>query len=436
MRIALAYGRGALPVEIPEAACAQLRVLEKAERTPLADPDGALRAAMETPIGARPLRELARGRRDAVIVISDRTRPVPNALLLPPILDALREGGLPAERVTLQVATGLHRPCRPAELDEMLGPSLARSLRIVQHDARDRDAHADLGPSRSGLPVLIDRFFLERDLRIATGLIEPHLMAGYSGGRKAVCPGLAAVETIRVAHGAPMLEGRIGPGIVVGNPLHEALLEVVRRIGVDFLVNVALDCRRRVAGVFCGDLEAAHTEGMRFVEGESHVELDEAADLVLVSGGGDPLDATFYQAIKGIAAAAGVVRPGGVILLAASLSEGIGSPSFEKCLRESAGPEAFELRLADDRFFAIDQWMVQHLCQALRRARVFLYSDGLDRTTQRELFVEPVASPEEGIARALALLGPKPRTVVIPQGPYVLATVRGEKRALGRAGGP
>ncbi|HME71803.1 MAG TPA: hypothetical protein VKM54_18305, partial [Myxococcota bacterium] len=137
-----------------------------------------------------------------------------------------------------------------------------------------------------------------------------------------------------------------------------------------------------------------------------------------------------------IAAAAGVVRPGGMILLAASLSEGIGSPSFEKCLRESEGPAAFELRLGDDRLFAIDQWMVQHLCQALRRARVLLYSDGLDRATQRELFVEPVTSLEEGVGRALALLGPKLRTVVIPQGPYILATIHGEKRPLGRAGGP
>ncbi len=436
MRVELAYGRGLLPVEIPEQACGEVSILEKAEVTPLADPDHALRTALEAPIEARPLRALARGRRDAVIVISDRTRPVPNALLLPPILDALREGGLPADRVTVQVATGLHRSCTPAELDEMLGAPLARSLRIVQHDARDRDSHQNLGTSRAGLPVLIDRFFLERDLRIVTGLIEPHLMAGYSGGRKAVCPGLAAVETIRVAHGAAMLEGRIGPGIVVGNPLHEALLEVVRKIGVDFLVNVALDRRRSVAGVFCGDLEAAHAEVMRFVEAESHVALDRAADLVIVSAGGDPLDATFYQAIKGIAAAAGVVRPGGMILLAASLSEGIGSPSFEKCLRESNGPAAFELRLGDDRFFAIDQWMVQHLCQALRRARVLLYSDGLDHVTQRELFVEPVTSLAEGVARALELLGPKPRIVAIPQGPYILATIRGEKRALGRAGGP
>jgi len=434
MRIELAYGRGALPIEIPEPPCAKLRVLEKAPVAPLSDPASALRAALEAPIQARPLRELARGRRDAVIVISDRTRPVPNALLLPPILDALRAGGLAADRVTLQVATGLHRACTPAELDEILGPALAQSLRVVQHDARDLESHVNLGRSRAGLPVLIDCFFLQSDLRIATGLIEPHLMAGFSGGRKAVCPGLAAVETIRVAHGAAMLEGHVGPGIVVGNPLHEALLEVVRQIGVDFLVNVALDRRRRIAGVFCGDLEAAHAEGMRFVEAESEVALEQAADLVVVSGGGDPLDATFYQAIKGIAAAAGVVRMGGVILLAASLSEGIGSASFEKCLRESEGPAAFELRLSDERFFAIDQWMVQHLCQALRRARVLLYSDGLDSSTQRELFVEPVSSLEEGVARALALLPPKPRIAVMPPGPYVLATIRGEKRGLGGGG--
>ena len=434
VRVELAYGRGALAVELPDAPRATVQLLQKADVEPLGDPAAALKAALAAPIGAAPLHELARGRRDAVIVISDRTRPVPNALLLPPLLDALRAGGLPPEAVTVQVATGLHRPCTKAELDEMLGTELARTLRILQHDARDPDAHVDLGVTRGGLPIRIDRAFLAHDLRIVTGLIEPHLMAGYSGGRKAVCPGLAAVETIRVAHGPAMLEGRIGPGILDGNPLHEALLEVTRRVDVHFLVNVALDRRRRVAGVFCGDVEAAHAKGVAFVEAESSTALDDFADLVVASGGGDPLDATFYQAIKGIVAGAAVVRPGGAILLVASLSEGIGSASFEKCLRESAGPSAFELRLADDRFFAIDQWMVQHLCQALRRARVLLYSDGLPPETQRELFVEPVASPETGIEAALAGLPPRPRIAVIPQGPYVLATVRGQKRPLGRAG--
>jgi len=432
MRVDLAYGRGRLAVELPEGY--PVEVLEKAAVPPLADPAAALRAALEAPIGTPPLRELAAGRRDAVIVVSDRTRPVPNALLLPALLDALRRGGLPTEAVTVLVATGLHRPATPAELSEMLGPELARSLRIVQHDAREREAHADLGRTRAGIPVFIDRAYLERDLRIATGLVEPHLMAGYSGGRKAICPGLASVETIRVAHGPRMLEAHVGAGIVQGNPLHEDLVDVARRARVDFIANVALDRKRRVAGVFCGDLEAAHAAAMAFVEAECLVSLDEPADLVLASGGGDPLDATFYQAIKGIVAAAGVVRPGGAILLCASLSEGVGSASFEKLLRQSPGPEDFERRLADDAFFAVDQWMVQHLCQARRRARVMLYTDGLPLASASELLVEAVPGPEEGVRRALAGARPGARIAVLPQGPYVLATVRGQKRPLGRAG--
>ncbi len=434
MRVGLSYGAAELSVELPDPASfgGRVDVLRKAAVAPLENPAAALRDALDRPVGAKPLGELARGRRDAVIVVSDRTRPVPNALLLPPMLDALRAGGLSPEAVTVQVATGLHRPATPEELREILGAELARSLRIVQHDARDADAHVDLGRTSGGLPIQIDRFFVERELRIVTGLIEPHLMAGYSGGRKAVCPGLASVETIRVAHGAAMLEGRLGAGIVEGNPLHEALLEVARRVGVHFSVNVALDRERRVAGVFCGDVEASHAEGMRFVEAESHASLDDFADVVIVSAGGAPLDTTFYQAIKGIAAAAAVVRLGGTILLCASLREGIGSASFEKCLRESEGAEAFEARLDDPAFFAIDQWMVQSLCQALRRARVLLYRDGLTHETQRQLFVEPVSSPADGLARALREAGPGARVAVLPQGPYVLATVRGEKRALGR----
>jgi nickel-dependent lactate racemase len=425
----LDYGRGALTLSVPERW--QTDVLEKHPVPVLSNPVSVLERGLEQPIDSAPLRQLARDRRDAVIVVSDRTRPVPNAVLLPPILDALRSAELPSEAVTIQVATGLHRPNTPAELDEMLGTEIARSVRIVQHDARDSDSHANLGISTGGIPIRIDRSFMQSDLRIITGLIEPHLMAGYSGGRKAVCPGLAAVETIRVAHGPAMLEGHIGPGIVAGNPLHRDLVEIMRRVGVDFLVNVALDRERRIAGVFCGHPEAAHEAGMAFVERESLVALDDYADVVIASGGGDPLDATFYQAIKGISAASAIVRPGGVILLCASLSEGIGSASFEKLLRESQSPEHFERRLADDQFFAVDQWMVQHLCQAHRRARIMLFTDGLPPEAVRELMVDAVASPEEGLERALAGLGSDARIAILPQGPYVLATVAGAKRPLG-----
>jgi nickel-dependent lactate racemase len=429
MRVRLAYGHREIDVPIPDEN--EVDVLEKHPVPAIDDPVASVRRSLARPTAAPPLREIARGRRDAVIVVSDITRPVPNAVLLPPILDALRAGGLPPEAVTIQVATGLHRPNTPAELDAMLGNEIARSLRIVQHDARNAEAHRDLGRTAGGIPILIDRFFLERDLRIITGLIEPHLMAGYSGGRKAVCPGLAAVETVRAAHGPAMLEGRIGPGIVDGNPLHEALLEVLRVVGVDFLVNVAIDRHRNVAGVFSGHPEAAHDEGMAFVSRESLVSVDEPADLVITSGGGAPLDSTFYQAIKGISTASSIVKPGGAILLCAALSEGVGSASFEKLIRECADPHEVETRLDDDRFFAIDQWMVQHLCQAHRRARVLLYTDAFPPEAVAELLVEPAASPAAGVAAGLAGRGPGARITVLPQGPYVLATVRGVMRPLG-----
>jgi nickel-dependent lactate racemase len=434
MHTALAYGRGSIDLELPDerlGAGARVELLEKHPVPAIHDPDNALRSALEAPIDSSPLRELARGRRDAVIVISDRTRPVPNAAILPPLLEELRAGGLPLAAVTVLVATGLHRPNTPEELAEMLGSELARSLRIEQHDARDHQAHVDLGRV-SGIPVLIDRRYLESDLKILTGLIEPHLMAGYSGGRKAVCPGLAGVETVQVAHGPVMLEAHVGPGIVEGNPLHAALLEVLECAGADFLANVALDRERRIAGVFCGDPVTAHAAGMRFVETESLVSMPEPADLVIVSGGGDPLDATFYQSIKGVSTASGIVRAGGVILLCAALTEGVGSASFEKLLRETREPRDFELRLEDDGFFAVDQWMVQHLCQALRRARVLMYTDGLPLEAAGELLVEALPSPEAAVARALDLSPAQPRIALLPQGPYVLATVNGEKRPLGQ----
>jgi nickel-dependent lactate racemase len=435
MEVAFAYGLRTLPVEIPdppETGPARVDVLRKATVAPLPDPRAKLREALASPIASPPLTELARGRRDAVIVVSDATRPVPNATLLPPILDALEAGGLPGEAVTVQIATGLHRPATPEEIERILGTELSRTLRVVQHDARDASSHVALGRTRGGLPIEIDRFFLESDLRIVTGLVEPHLMAGYSGGRKAVCPGLASAGTIRFAHGPAMLEGRVGAGLVDGNPLHEALVEAARRAGVHFAVNVALGRERRIAGLFCGDLEASHGAAIDFVAQESSASLAEPADIVLTSAGGAPLDATFYQAIKGIAAAAAIVRPGGVILLCASLSEGVGSPAFEACLRQSAGAAAFEAKLLDPDFFSIDQWMAQSLCQALRRARVLLYSDGLPRDRLEGLFVEVVDSPEEGLAIALRETGTQARIACIPEGPYVLANVAGELRGLGR----
>lgn len=434
--IRLDYGQGGLKVRLADDL--RVSIVEKPSSEPLADPTQAIDEGLAHPIGALPLAQLARDRRDAVVVISDKTRPVPNGIVLPPILGTLEAAGIARERIEILVATGLHRANTAAELVEMTGPEVVERYRIRNHVARNSDEHVYLGQTARGTEIWLDRGFLAADLKVVTGLIEPHLMAGYSGGRKGVAPGLVGVETMRSAHGPAMLEANIGPGIIEGNPFHEDLLEIARLARVDFLVNVAINRERQITGVFAGDLEHAHTAGMRFVEAEVRVDLEVPADIVIASAGGYPLDATFYQAIKGLTGALNVVRRGGTIILAAALAEGIGSDDFRHLLRATQGNDDFMARITAPGFFTIDQWMVQHLCQVLRKAEVVVVSDGLDAKAVGGLLASDklvtwVPTVEDALARALARYSRSVRIAVLPQGPYVLATVRGRKLALGRA---
>ena len=431
MEIRLDYGRNGLRVQLPDDL--QVTVVEPSKGEPIADPAAAVEQALAAPIGARPLAEIARGRSDAVVVISDKTRPVPNGLVLAPVLRTLEAAGIARERIEILVATGLHRPNTREELVGMTSPEIVERYRFRNHIARNADEHVHLGRTSRGSEIWLDRGFVAADLKVVTGLIEPHLMAGYSGGRKGVAPGLAGVETMRSAHGAAMLEGHVGPGIIQDNPFHEDLLEIVRLTGVDFLVDVSINRARQLTGVFAGDIERAHEAGMRFVEHEVCVDLDAAADIVVTSAGGYPLDDTYYQSIKGMVAALNVVRRGGTIILAAAITEGIGSADFQQLLNGTSGNDDFMARITTPGFFSIDQWMVQHLCQVLRKAEVTLVTDGLDEDVVRGLLVTPVASVEGALRQCLARHRDRPRIAVLPQGPYVLATVRGRKLSLGKA---
>ncbi len=431
MKIRLDYGRDGLTIDVPDDL--NVSVIEPSKGTPLPDPTGAIAHALAHPIGTRPLAEIAYGRRDAVVVISDKTRPVPNGLTLPVILRTIESAGVPRDRIEILVATGLHRANTPDELVAMTNAEIVANYRIRNHDARNSDEHVHLGRTTRGTEIWLDRGFINADLKVCCGLIEPHLMAGYSGGRKAVAPGLAGVDTMRSAHGAAMLEGHVGPGIIEGNPFHDDLLEIARLARVDFLVDVTINRARELTGVFAGDIVEAHTEGVRFVEHEVCVALDAPADIVITCGGGFPLDDTYYQSIKGMVAALNIVRRGGTIILAAALTEGIGSEDFQRLLRDTRGNDDFMARITVPGFFNIDQWMVQHLCQVRRKAEVVLVSDGLSPDAARGLLVEPAPTVEEALQRCLARYGPHAHIAVLPQGPYVLATVRGRKLSLGRA---
>ncbi|MFH1572086.1 MAG: nickel-dependent lactate racemase [Gemmatimonadota bacterium] len=422
MKLRLDYGRQGLEVQVPE----HTQVLEMAATPGLDRVEARLEEALAHPLGGRPLAGLAAGRSSACVVISDITRPVPNAAILPPVLRLLEGAGIDRGRITILIATGLHRPSEGDELRQLVGEEIAGGgYRILNHKARARDTLVHLGQTSCGAPIWIDRAYVEADLKIATSLIEPHLMAGYSGGRKAICPGLMGVDTMRVLHGpALMADPRSAEGIIAGNPFHAQSLEVAHRAGVDFTLNVCMNDRRQVTGIFAGDLEAAHAAGVAFAEEKASAWLAEPADIVLTTSAGFPLDLTFYQAVKGLTAVLPIVKEGGTILIAAQCQEGIGSPEFTQLLLETASPEAFMGRLADPDFFVIDQWQLQELCKVLRKARVGLFSEGVARYGD-QLLVEQVPSIEAGLAAAVSRCVGAPTVAAVPRGPYVLTRVPG-----------
>jgi len=424
MELRLRYGRQGLQVSLPDRNVRH--VLRMNDLPVLPDPAGAVREALADPIASPPLAELARGRRDAVIVVSDITRPVPNALLLPPLLDTLAQAGLPPDRVTILNATGLHRGNTEAELAEMLGPeAMASGCRIVNHEARDEASHVNLGVTPRGLPVLVDRRYVEADLKILTGLIEPHLMAGYSGGRKAICPGLCAVKTVMTWHSPRMLDpDEARAGNLWQNPVHEEALAVADMAGgANLIVNVVLNEARELTGVFAGDMRAAHVAGMELAERQTKVVLAEPVDIVVTTSAGYPLDLTFYQGVKGMIGALPIVKPGGSIIVAQENAEGIGGPEFTELILGQGSLDGFMEDAFAGRRCCIDQWQLQEMHKACRQATVYSVSS-LPAETQRRLFVEPAASVEAAVAHALAIHGPDATIAVIPEGPYVLACLQ------------
>ncbi len=422
MRVRLEYAREGLEVELPDDRV--VRTLAYKQAVPLADPRSAVAAVLAEPTGTPPLAELARGRRDACVVISDITRPVPNELILTPLLATLEAAGIPRDKITILVATGLHRPSKPEEVVEMVGARIAAGYRVVDHHGQQLDEHTYLGDSPRGVPMWIDSRYVEADLKITTGLIEPHLMAGFSGGRKLICPGIAALETVKVWHGPDFLEHpNADCGILEGNPVHEENTWIGRHAGCDFIVNVVIDAERRPLKFVAGDMEQAFLEGVEFVRGVVVDRIAEPVDIVVTSSAGYPLDTTFYQAVKGLTGALPVVKQGGTIILAAGLTEGIGSPEFQKLFDENPDLDVFVERILGKKYFVLDQWQLEELAKVRRKAKVKVVSDGLPAATIDRLFVESAPTVEIAVADSLAEYGPTATIAVIPKGPYVLPQV-------------
>lgn len=422
MRITLDYGKTGLPVDLPDDRIVGPLAIRPA--VPLADPSAAVDAVLAKPIGSPPLAELAKGRKNACILICDITRPVPNHILLPPILRTLEQQGIARQDILLLNATGLHRPNEGAELIEMVGAEIAANYRIENHHGKVLEEHDYLGVTPNGVPVYLDSRYVRADLKITTGLIEPHLMAGYSGGRKVICPGIAGLETVKVWHGPRFLEHpKADCGFLDGNPVHEENTRIAWMAGCDFIVNVCIDGKRQITWVGAGHMEHAWREGVRFCEEVVRVGVPAAGDVVVTSSAGYPLDTTFYQMVKGLTGALPIVKQGGTIIIAASLSEGLGSPEFAKVLAENTDLPLFVQRILGKDYFVMDQWQLEELAKVVRRCKVKVVSDGLPPETLRRCHAEPVPTVEQAVADSLREYGPAARVAVIPKGPYVLPYV-------------
>ena len=417
MNIGILCGEKHVGIEVPDNAV----VLTPNTAESLPDPEGAVAEAIARPVGCAPLTDLAAGRSNACIVISDITRPVPNRQVLPPILKTLEAAGIARDAITILIATGMHRPNEGKELESMVGAEIMTNYRIINHFCRQQDDLRHIADI-DGAPIELNRYYLDADLKILTGLIEPHMYAGYSGGRKALLPGISSYQTMTHMHSFKMIDH---PNVtncrLDGNPFHEAGQQVCELAGVDFIVNVIINKSRQMAGVFAGHYDAAHRAGCDRV-GEMAVQcMMDKVDLVVTSAGGYPLDATFYQVSKGLIAARNILRKGGAIIVACECREGLGSAEYCKMIAEGNAPEAFFNIRSDPENFDIDQWCLQTTYQAVDHAGgVYVYSPYLRKEELSGIGMTKVDDIQAVIDK---LLPTHPSVAVSPEGPYVVGLV-------------
>jgi nickel-dependent lactate racemase len=418
MNVSLAYGRGSIDLELPDE---RTTVIVPTHQPGLPDERQAVHAALDEPVASTPLRTQITPETRVVIVHTDITRPTPNDRLMPWLLEYLEAAGARRENIILLNGLGTHRPNTREELEQMLTSEVVANYRCINHEPENEEALLPFGTTRSGLPALINRHLAEADLRIITGFIEPHFFAGFSGGPKGIMPGVAGLRTVMSNHGVENIGDRRSTfGVTEGNPIWEEMRDIALRVGPSFLLNVALNERREITGVFAGELIAAHRVGIEFVRASAMQPVPHQFDIVVTTNSGYPLDMNLYQAVKGMRAAELIVNDGGTVIIAAECSEGVpsGSP-HDLLLRSVANGEALLEKLREPGFVAPEQWQGQIQSLIQRRAEIHLYSS-LDETTVRAAHLIPCRNIASTIQSKIAA-GPNGATIaVLPQGPLTI----------------
>jgi len=419
MNVELAYGKKGLRIDLSDDL--DTTVIEPTFVPGVPDPHEAIRDALRYPQDSQPLRDVAASCSRVALVVNDITRPTPYRTMLPVLLQELGSAG----EVTIFVALGTHRKNTDDELREILGDEVVRRFRIVQNDAFDQDTQVCIGTSSRGHEIWINREFLECDVKVLTGFIEPHFFAGFSGGGKAVIPGMAGLNTVLGNHDAQMIDARNAVyGVTEGNPIWEEIMEIAALVGKSFLVNITLNREQEITGVFAGDLREAYGKGCAFVKEGAMVPVDRPFDIVITSNSGHPLDLNLYQAVKGMSAAGLVVREGGSIIVAADCWDGIPEHGlFGQMLMAAGSPEELLRTIRKPGFQKQDQWQVQILLKLLKRSDIYIRSGNLTDKQLRAVLLKPAHRIETTVDDLLKKYGRDARICVLPEGPQTIPYV-------------
>lgn len=422
--VSIRYGKGELHIRLPKGC--EPTIIRKPDMPVLDDPLAAIRDALLKPVDAPSIEKLSQGVQRACIVICDITRPVPNGIILKGLIEQLRDHGVTLDRITILIATGLHRPNLGSEMREVIGDDwVYNNVRIENHFARDRQWMVDLGLTPTdGIPVILNRHLVDADLRIAVGLVEPHFMAGYSGGRKVIAPGVAGEETIRTFHNHRFMADPLAcNGNLANNPLHRGQLEILKLLGKTYAINTVIDEARRMSFVNFGDCEKSHLESVAFVRQYAEVPIERQFQTLVTSAAGYPLDKTYYQTVKGMVAPIQILADGGQMIVASACEEGLGSHEYRQSQSRllSLGRQGFMDRIRRMPLADVDGWQTHMLLRTLAVGNVSLFSEGI-KGNERELTgVQMIESIEDAIAESISRTGDK-AVAIVPEGPYVIPT--------------
>jgi lactate racemase len=421
MKVHLAYGKTGLEIDVP---AERTTVVEPHFQPALSDPQSALRRALQSPIASRPLHELVTAHDTVGIVISDLTRPMPTANVVQAIVDELPQ--VPARNITIFIGLGTHRKMTDAEVLGVLGPDLARRYTVSQTDCSDTQAFTTVGRSKDGNTIRFVSAFLRCSVRIVTGLMEPHLFAGVSGGPKGILPGLAAMQTIIGNHSPEhLLSSKATYGITHGNPLWEEIHEGALMADPTFIVNVTVNKNKEITAIFAGNIDAAFEAGAKYVRETAMVAVPRQYDVVVTTNSGYPLDLNLYQSIKGMTAAAPLLKPGGAMIAAAECWDGIPFGSrMESILRQVTTPGEIIKGIEDGRYAGMDQWQLLLYAQILQKSRVYLKNSYLSAADVRACLAIPCDDAGATLRSLLDEYGPASVACILPEGPQTVPYVQ------------